>query len=189
MNVPFDCRNINKDLNLAKAREQDCRMPRMKKKRHVMQPPYTSGDLFAVQITKNAWGYCRMRRGMGVEIPALFTCNPGVPKADWTAGGLQRWLFYIFLEVREADPLMIPVGNVPFASEEEAVMPPTYRDPDNIEPRYTIEEKGIYRYTSNPADLKGIAKQVTLIPRTLGSFLTEQYHNGALQKVEVRKAE
>jgi hypothetical protein len=64
-------------------------------------------------------------------------------------------------------------------------MHPTYLDPDAVEPRYTIYENGAYRYTTNPTDLKGIAKQVTLLPPTLGSFLWQQYDNGALREVGV----
>lgn len=93
------------------------------------------------------------------------------------------------LIVREIHvPAVVPVGNVPFASPDDARMPPTWREPDNSEPRYTIEERGVYRYTSDPADLAGIAKRVTLVPATLGSFLREQYDNGALREVGVLPA-
>lgn len=159
----------------------------MKKKRHPMQPPYNSGDLFAVQITPDAWGYCRMWRGMGIEIPPVYTRTPGIPDVEWAPATPPKWLFRINLAVREIDrPVILPVGNVPFASEEQAVMPPTYRDPDNIEPRYTIEERGIYRYTNDPADLKGIAKAVRLVPETLGVFLKEKYVSGELREVGVQ---
>lgn len=153
-----------------------------------MGVPYAHGDLFAIQIAPDVWGYCRMRVGMGIEIPFIWTSNPGLPKVDWRSPDLRKSLFYFFGEVRAGDPLVLPVGNVPFASEEEASMPVTYRDPDNSEPRYTIEENGIYRYTDNPNDLKGILKQVTLIYATLGSFLKEQYQAGALVRVDLVRA-
>jgi hypothetical protein len=96
-------------------------------------------------------------------------------------------LFYFFTEVRPGDPPIVPVGNVPFDNEPH--MPPTWREPDNIEPRYTIEERGIFRYTSDPADLKGILKKVTLISATLGSFLKEQYHSGLLREVRLKRTQ
>ena len=57
--------------------------PRLKKKRHPMGVPHTEGDLFAVQIEPEAWGYCRMRVGMGVEIPSVYTIGPGLPRINW----------------------------------------------------------------------------------------------------------
>jgi len=163
------------------------RDPRLKKKRHPMGVPYNEGDLFAIQIKPNIWGYCRMRVGMGIEIPFIYTTEPGLPKVDWRSSGLRKSLFYFFGEVRAGDPVVLPVGNVPFASPEQARMPATYRDPDNIEPRYTIEEDGIYRYTDDPADLKGIIKQVTFIYATLGAFLKEQYQAARLVRVDLAK--
>jgi hypothetical protein len=168
--------------------EDRTRDPRLKKKRHPLGVPYNWGDLCAVQIAPDVWGYCRMRVGMGIEIPFIYTTSPGLPMVDWRSPDLRKSLFYIFGEVRAGDPVVIEVGHVPFASREEASMPPTYRDPDNSEPRYTIEEKGIYRYTDDPNDLKGILKQVTLIYATLGSFLNEQYQAGALARVDLAKA-
>ena len=50
----------------------------MKKKRHPLAVPYTPGDLFAVQVVPGAWGYVRMRGGMGIEIPFVYTTTPGV---------------------------------------------------------------------------------------------------------------
>jgi hypothetical protein len=161
---------------------------RLKKKQHPISVPYTEGDLFAVQIAPNVWGYCRMRVGMGIEIPLIYTTCPGLPKVDWRSQELRKSLFYFFGEVREGDPVVVPVSNVAFASREEAEMPPTYLDPDAMEPRYTIEEKGIYRYTDDPADLKGILKQVTLIYATMGAFLKEQYHAGSLVQVDLVKS-
>jgi hypothetical protein len=160
---------------------------RLTKKRHPMQPPYSLGDVFAVQIASDVWGYLRMMEGMGIQVAAVFTHAPGLPEVGWNSLALQKWLFYFHCEVRPGDPLIVPVGNVPFPSEADAIMPPTYRDPDNAEPRYTIEERGRYRYTLDPADLKGILKQVTLITATLGSFLKEQFHNGNLREVRVAK--
>jgi hypothetical protein len=152
-----------------------------------MRVPYTEGDLFAVQIAPDVWGYCRMRVGMGIEIPFIYTTSPGLPKVDWRSQKLRKSLFYFFGEVREGDPIVVPVGNVAFASREEAGMPATYRDPDEMEPRYTIEERGIDRYTDDPADLKGILKQVTLIYATMGAFLKEQYHAGSLVQADLVK--
>lgn len=82
-------------------------------------------------------------------------------------------------------PPIVRVGNAPFATDAEADMPATYRDPDAVERRYTIEERGMYRYTGDPADLHGITKQVTLLPPTLGSFLQERFAKGALREVGV----
>src|SRR5881394_216626 len=115
--------------------EDRTRDPRLKKKRHPMGVPYTYGDLFAVQIAPDVWGYCRMRVGMGIEIPFIYTSGPGLPKVDWCSPELRKSLFYFFGEVRAGDPVVLPVGNVPFVSSEEARMPAMYSDPDDIEPR------------------------------------------------------
>jgi hypothetical protein len=125
-----------------------------------------------------------MWRGMGIEMAPVFTRMPGMPAVEWAPAAPPRWLFYLNLVVREInDPTVVSVGNVPFASSDDARMPPTWREPDDSEPRFTIEEWGVYRYTSDPADLRGIAKQVTLVPAMIGSFLREQYDSGALPEV------
>jgi hypothetical protein len=149
-----------------------------------------AGDLFAVQISADAWGFCRAWRGIGIEIPPIFTRTPGMPEySNWAPVEPPKWLFELNLCVQNLEPpTIVAVGKVPFALEEDAVMPPTWREPDAVEPRYTIEERGIYRYTSDPADLKGIAKQITLTPATLGAFLRQQYEGGALREVDVREA-
>jgi hypothetical protein len=46
----------------------------------------------------------------------------------------------------------------------------------------------MYRYTDDPAEIKGILKQVTLIYATLGAFLREQYQAGSLVRVDLAKA-
>jgi len=154
-----------------------------------MHPPYTNGDLFAVQIASDAWGYCRMRNGMGLDVLGIFSRVLGMPLIDWQASELQRWPFYIFLEIRDGDPAIFRVGNVPFESKEAALMPPTYREPDAFEPRYTIEHRGLDTFTDNPNDLKGITKQITLIPATLAAFLRQKYGAGELAAVEVGPSE
>ena len=121
----------------------------------------------------------------GIEIPAVFTRVAGMPDIDWDSKDLLKWRVYFLTIGTDPGPPVVRVGNAPFGDEAQASMPPTYREPDNAEPRYTIEERGMYRYTTDPDDLKGIARQVTLLPPDLGSFLREQYHNGKLREVGV----
>ena len=87
-----------------------------------------------------------------------------MPAVHWSSSELGRWRVFFMTVGEDPGPPVVRVGNAPFASEAEGAMPPTYLDPDAVEPRYTIEENGVYRYTTNPTDLKGIAKQVTLFP-------------------------
>lgn len=131
-----------------------------------------------------------MRSGMGIEIAPIYTRTPGIPVTEWAPLKRPRWLFRISVITKElAYPTILLVGNIPFASDDEAAMPPTYREPDNIEPRYTIEERGMYRYTSDPADLNGIAKDEWLLPSTLGRFLKQKYDEGELEEVEVKPSD
>ena len=161
----------------------------MKKKRHPMQMT-KSGDLFAVEIYPAVWGYCRAWRSTGIEIGPVFTRIPGIPDTQWAPATPPKWLTRINLFTKDIDrPKIIPVGSVPFDSEEDAVFPPTWREPDSSEPRYTIEERGIYRYTTNPADLEGIMKDEALFPKDLERFLREKYEQGELQEVAVKALE
>ena len=160
----------------------------MKRKPHVMRSPRTLGDVYAVEFAPRLWGICRVIRATAIEIPAVFTRTAGMPDVDWHSTDLERWRVFFLTVGTDPGPPVIRVGNAPFATDAEADMPPTYRDPDAVEQRYTIEDRGVYRYTSDPADLRGIAKQVTLLPPTLGSFLQERYAKGALREVGVIRA-
>ena len=165
----------------------------MKRRRHVIGVQRTLGDVFAVEFKSRRFGYCRIIRDEAIEILAVFSRVAGMPDVDWSSKDIERWRASFLCDSRMAlldsrdDPVIIRVGNAPFANDEEADMPPTYRDPDNIEPRYTIEYQGVYRYTDDPADLEGIAKRIGLVPASLGSFLREKYIKGALREVEVKR--
>jgi hypothetical protein len=160
----------------------------MKKKPHIMREPRTLGDVFAVEFAPHLWGYCRVIRSTAIEIPAVFTRAAGMPDIDWSSRYVEHWRVFFLTAGTDPGPPVMRVGNAPFGSEAEADMPPTYLEPSAIEPRYTIEERGVYRYTNDPADLKGIARQITLLPPSLGAFLREKYETGALQEFGVRSA-
>jgi hypothetical protein len=121
-----------------------------------------------------------------MEVPSIFTRTAGMPNVNWKMPDLQKWLFYISVKTSKRDPLIVSVGNEPFSPKRDANMPPTYREPDELEPRYTIEENGNYRYTTNPKDLEGISKQVWLSTARLGTFLRARYRSGELHEVSAR---
>jgi hypothetical protein len=160
----------------------------MRKKRHLMQLPRTPGDVFAVEFRPFTWGHCRVIDASGIEVLAIFTKEAGMPDIAWSSPDIERWRFLFWASVSKDDPTTVRTGNAAFLTEMESDMPPMYRDPDNVEPRYTIEYRGMFTYTDDPSQLKGIARQATLTPLTLGSFLKEKYHGGALQEVGVRKS-
>ncbi len=156
------------------------------------QIPRPLGDVFAVEFRPQLWGYFRVMRGSGIEILAVFTRQAGLPDIDWTSKDIDRWRVVFFdgswMDPESAglsEPDIIRVGNASFTNDAETHMPPRYTEFKNMKPRYTIEYHDECKDTDDPADLRGIAEKVTLVPGSLGKFLREKYRDRVLKEVAV----
>jgi len=151
----------------------------MKRHHPFYQAP--SGNVFAIKITKDKWGFVRFYRGLAMFVLSLVEDSSEKPEIDWNnpPGG---WVFYSFAPDNDLTETVL-LGNVPFANADAEWAPPCFNPPDIIDNCYKVHFRGTLRRATKE-ETSDMAQCITLTPSKLQAFLLEKLHKGELRTVK-----
>jgi hypothetical protein len=152
----------------------------MKKNKHHPFYQAPAGQVFAIAVTPEKWGFVRFFRGNAMAVLTIVSSVPEMPDVDWK-NAPTGWIFSSFAYDSDTTEAIL-LGCVPFTDEASEWAPPCFTPPDRINNCYKIHDRwGIRRATER--ETEGMRRCQRVTPARLAEFLREKLSCGELRIV------
>ena len=135
------------------------------------------GEVYAISITPEKWGFVRFFRGNAMAVLSIVGTAPEMPRVNWENPPI-GWIFSSFAP-RSDTTQVLRLGIVAFSHEDCEWAPPCFVPPDPVDNCYKIHHKSTIRRAS-VEEVQGMRPCRRITPAQLAEFLREKLKAGGL---------